>query len=332
MNKKLILPIIALCFPLWVQSASLSEPASLREVIPFDALGYVRIPNPWGLVAPKDNVLKGALAHEQHVQQIQHLETSVYQNILKKSEAIHPALTLFFHHLRSPVEAIVLLPDNAPPTLVNALISAKLNFTSIDEVNRFVKELVAKTPVLSVKNEMSKTGDATLMVGPISILLHYDLDTQTLSLMGGMAPTQALFQQMLSLPKIKKHPMYDLENQIDASHQGYFKWLNLQKILSLMPMPPQIATDLQKWGLTNLRAIALGWGVRDGKGRLARVGWIENPPILNNNLRWVLLPTLHELTYFSHVGWAKSFDCPPSSLKKWWATKRRCPPYLAPKN
>ncbi|MDM8562097.1 hypothetical protein QUF54_01965 [Candidatus Marithioploca araucensis] len=25
----------------------------------------------------------------------------------------------------------------------------------------------------------------------------------------------------------------------------------------------------------------------------------------------------------SHVGCAKSFSCPPSSLKKWWATKRR---------
>jgi len=33
----------------------------------------------------------------------------------------------------------------------------------------------------------------------------------------------------------------------------------------------------------------------------ARVGWVENPPILNNNLRWVLLPTLHELTYFSLI-------------------------------
>jgi hypothetical protein len=32
---------------------------------------------------------------------------------------------------------------------------------------------------------------------------------------------------------------------------------------------------------------------------------------------------------YSHVGWAKSFSCPPSSLKKWWATKRRCPPYMA---
>jgi hypothetical protein len=31
----------------------------------------------------------------------------------------------------------------------------------------------------------------------------------------------------------------------------------------------------------------------------------------------------------SQVGWAKSFSCPPSSLKKWWATKRRCPPYIS---
>jgi len=29
----------------------------------------------------------------------------------------------------------------------------------------------------------------------------------------------------------------------------------------------------------------------------ARIGWVENPPILNNHLRWVLLPTLRELNY-----------------------------------
>ncbi len=335
MNKKLIMPTIALCLPLVVQSASLSEPTSLREVIPLDALGYVRIPNPWGLVSPKDNALKEAFAHEQHVQQIQHLESSIYQNILKKVEVIHPALTLFFHHLRSPVEAIALLPDNAPPTMVNALISAKLNFTSIDEVNRFVKELVAKTPVLSIKNEMSKTGDATLMAGPISILLHYELDTQTLSLMGGMATTQALFQQMLSLSKIKQHPMYDLENRIDSSHQGYFKWINLQKILSMMPIPPKIAADLQKWGLTNLRAIALGWGVRDGKGRLGviidapKAGYREFFPPISNDLSLTASGKPGTVISLSipALGWLKGFEkiaekeMKPEQFKRYQSSK-----------
>jgi serine/threonine-protein kinase HipA len=40
------------------------------------------------------------------------------------------------------------------------------------------------------------------------------------------------------------------------------------------------------------------------------------------------VPPIEKQSY-SHVGWAKSFSCPPSSLKKWWATKRRCPPYMA---
>ncbi|MCK5524423.1 MAG: hypothetical protein KAI83_14930 [Thiomargarita sp.] len=31
-------------------------------------------------------------------------------------------------------------------------------------------------------------------------------------------------------------------------------------------------------------------------------------------------PTWLTIIIFSNVGWAKSFSCPPSSFKKWWAT------------
>lgn len=324
MHKKFIL-LFALFFPALVQSAPLSEPASLRETIPLDAIGYLRIPSPWGVfTTPKGSLLAGALAHEQHVQQIQNVEASVYQNILKPLEALtHPGLTFVFHHLRSPVEAVVLLPQNAPPPLANILISAKLNFTSIEEVNNFLKKVVAKTPPLMITSEVSAEGYGALMAEPVPVFLHYDVNTQTLKLMGGMMANEALFRQTLSrLVPVKQHPMYALENWIDTSHQGLFQWVNLQRILPLVfgMIPPQVAQDLvpdlNKWGLLDIRGAALGWGVRDGKGRLSvmidapRTGYRKFFPAISNNFSVTASGKPGTVASLSipALGWLKGFE------------------------
>jgi len=294
MTKKFVF-IVALLFPILGQSAPISEPASLRAVIPLNAVAYVRIPNPWGFFSsPKDNMLKGALEHEAHVQQIENLKASVYQNIVKKAgNLVPPAMALFLHHLRSPIESVFLLPEQAPPTLGNVLISAKLNITSIDEFNDFLKAVVAQAPNLKIFRELSTDGYGILTTGPIPVFIHYDINSQTLNMMGGLAANQDIFQQTLSkLVPIEQHPMYEMESRIDSSHQGFFKWINLEKILPLfqLAIPPKAALNLQKIGLLNLRAMALGWGIRDGKGRLSfmidapRTGYREFFPPISNNL------------------------------------------------
>jgi hypothetical protein len=269
MNKKLVF-LIVLLFPTLLQSAPLSESAALRATIPLDAVSYLRIPNPWGLFAtPKGSVLNDALAHKQHVQQVQNVEASFYQNVLKKAGSLlHPGLPLLFHHLRSPIEAIALLPENAPLPTMSLLISAKLNFTSFETLNDFLQELVAKTPPLMLTEKLATDSYGVLTVGPVPpILLHYNIETQILSLMAGMTVNSSLFKQTLaSLTPVTQHPMYDLEKQVDTSYQGFFHWLNLQRVLSGI-IPPMIAEDLQKTGLMDIRAIALGWGVSDSKGR-----------------------------------------------------------------
>ncbi|MDM8559987.1 pilin [Candidatus Parabeggiatoa sp. HSG14] len=293
--KKAFFLIIVCLFPVWATGTPLSEPASLRDKIPEDAVGYIRIPNPWGFFSsPKGNVLNDALANEQHVQQIQNLEASIYQNLLKKAEDFsHPALTLFLHHLRSPVEAIFLLPENTPPQLGNVFLTTKLNFTNIDEINIFLKELIGKTAVLQIINALSSDGYGTLMAGHLPIFAYYDINTQTLSLMGGMAANQDIFQQTLKqLSPVKQHPMYDIEDRIDTSHQGYFNWLNIKRIFPLFQMgiPSHVALNLHKWGLLNIRALAFGWGVKNGKGRISLVvdmpksGYNQLFPAISNTL------------------------------------------------
>ena len=295
MNNKFFVLIVALFVPTLVQSAALSEPASLRESLSLDTVGYVRIPSPWGIFStPKDNALKGALENEQHVQQIQKLEASFAKNVLKKGEKFtHPAVTLFFHHLRSPIEAVFLLPkETMSPMLVNVLISAKLNFTSIEALNKFLAKMVAKTPYLSIQSPVSADGYGILAAQILPVFVHYDVNTQTLSLMGGLTASQDQFQQTLSQKTpTKQHPMYGLENRIDTSHQGYFSWVNLEKLLPLLSvaLEPGMWLELQKWGLLDLRGAALGWGVKDGKGRLSfmidapRTGYREFFPAISND-------------------------------------------------
>lgn len=295
MHKKIIL-IIALLFPIMGQTTPLSEPASLRQFMPPNAIGYIRIPNPWGF---NDNILNGALADEQHVQQqLQNLETAIHQNLLVKGkEFIHPLVTLLLHNLRSPLEAVFLLPEQTPPTFTNLILSAKLNFSSIDEVNQFLKTLVAKNPKLQLKNELSTEANGVLIAGPLSIFLHYDLNTQRIFIMTGLMVSPDLFQQALAkfngaAEPTKDHPMYEMENRIDTSHQGYFSWINLQKILPAIQanIPPRKLLSLQKWGLLDFRAIAVGCGTRDGKGRLSivvdapRTGYRALFPAINNDL------------------------------------------------
>ncbi|OAD21960.1 hypothetical protein THIOM_002259, partial [Candidatus Thiomargarita nelsonii] len=108
-----------------------------------------------------------------------------------------------------------------------------------------------------------------------------------------IAANQEIFQQTLSrLVPVKQHPMYEMENRVDSSHQGFFNWVNLEKILPLfqLAIPPQVASNWQKWGLLNSRAVALGWGATEGKGRFSIMidapiaGYREFFPPISNNL------------------------------------------------
>lgn len=274
MFKKVFLLILVLVFPIVTQGMPISEPATLRSKLPDNIIGYVRIPSIWGLFsAPKDSSLQGALKNPQHIKFVEQLITSVNQNILEKSGVLaHPAIALFFNHLRSPIEAVALLPDNAPFPMVQVLLSAKLTFNSVEESKQFLQKLVEQLPELKVINEMSPDGYAMLSAGgAIPVALHYNAETHLISAMIGMSATQPALKQLLTqLAPNEKHPMYVLENQVDSTYQEYFQWINVQRILPLLQAttPPEELQKLNKWSLLDIRAIAMGWGTSNGKGRL----------------------------------------------------------------
>ncbi len=126
--------IIVLLFPFHVQSSD------LREKIPTNALGYMRIPNPWAMFSSsKDTVLKAALSNEENLKQVQKLKAAISANIIEQQKLFHPVFTILNNHLLSPIEAVVLAPENGPIVLSNLLLSAKLNFDSIDAMNQMLE-------------------------------------------------------------------------------------------------------------------------------------------------------------------------------------------------
>ena len=271
MYKKALFILLLLC--LLFAPGSVFAEVTLRAKLPADTVGYIRIPSPWGFFThPKNNVLKDALGNDEHVRQLNKVEASIHKNILQKAEPfVGPLPTLLLHQLRSPIEVVFLLPENAPAPIPNALVSATLNIDSIEALNALLKTLADQAPLLAILSEVAVDGYGVLMLEHNPIFLHYDPTSHNLSLMFGITADKQLFQKTLSeLAPVATHPMYPLEDQIDASRQGLFLWLNAQRLLPLLQSGMSTAErrDLQRLGLMSTRALALGWGTNKSKGRL----------------------------------------------------------------
>ncbi|OQW94925.1 MAG: hypothetical protein BWK79_04220 [Beggiatoa sp. IS2] len=321
--KKYFLLILLFLLP----AVSLSEPATLREKIPADALGYVRIPNPWDFLASPTLTDKGIQ---------QSLQSAIGQNVFKKIETVtNPTVTLLLSHLRSPLEVTFLLPQaNSPIPLANVLTFAKLDLDSLKDVNELLKEISKNTPSLKVVSEFSQAGYAALVFEPLFIFLYYDTSSKGLYILAGPAANQETFERNLQqLVTVEKHPMYELENKIDTSHQGLFQWINLQKILTFFQatIPAAEAKILQKWGFFNIRGLASGWGTREGKGRLQlildapKAGYRELLPHIRNTLSLtaagkpdtLLALALPALDLLKSVEKVLAKEINPESLKKY---------------
>ena len=287
MNKKIFYLLIIFFLPSLAISSE-TEPL-LREIIPAQALAYVRIPNPWSFTLEKENAFKNVLANKQHKQYIQQLESAIYQQFLKPSEETYPELALLLHHLRSPIEMMALQVSHIQPRV---FVSAELDFDSLEEFNQFLEKIIAKTGFLTIQRLVSTTENGILMAGPISIFVKYNPETHKLNLMGGIAATEDSLEKILELPKVKNHPMYEMENQLDSEHQGLFTWINAEKILPFLQMAIsfEIQEQLGKWGLLDVQQLAFGWGVANGKGRLGltvklpKTGYREFFPVVSGNL------------------------------------------------
>lgn len=240
----------------------------LRSQLPAGAMTYVRIPHPLGLLAmPKGNSLDSALGSQANITNF----LSIQQGLLDNLAPDFPPARLL-ETLRSPIEVAVM-----PVPVPSGIIATTLSFRSNEAFEGFIAELSQFAPV-QLQAPLDDRGFGQLVTPPLqlgplsfSILVNFDASTGRLAIFASPLADRAAFAGLLEpAAEAPAHPMGTLESQIDDSGQGLLAWVNVAMGLQAgaMMMPPDVTQMLTATGANQLRAIAIGAGVADGKGRL----------------------------------------------------------------
>ena len=276
-----------------------ADKAILRNKVPENALAYFRIPNPWGFfAAPKGNPMALALAHPANIDAVKQLQQSLHEltkNYLNDPQAEVMA-SLLLYHLISPVEIMLTIPDaKSRAPLPNILITAKMNFKLIDEVNAWIEKSTSVNRNVRLIKSLGQDGYGLMALGPLAFQVYFNMTDQQLWFMYEPgANDTALKNKLASLKLVDTltHPMFKLEQQIDQSQRGLFNWLNIGKAMPMLDtmLKPQLKTQLKALGLYEVQSIASGWGVSEQKGRLKVI--VERPnkglrqfsPVISNKM------------------------------------------------
>lgn len=273
----------------------------LRRQLPAGTISYQRIPHPLGLLAiPKGNTFDAALGSEANIDNLIAIQQAFVGNLGAELPPVR-----WFDALRSPIEiAAAGLP--AP----SAMLGATLRFRANADFEAFIDELGEFAPV-ALAGPLDEEGFGQLVGAPVPILLHFDDATGRLALYTGMVADPAAFASLLEPPAGGgDHAMHALEAQIDDSGQGLFAWVDAASALPMGAafMPPDLLQSLNAAGIDRMRALAVGTGVANGKGRLKLVadlgsGDATRPlPVLSNEITATAVGEIRKLFLLSLPG------------------------------
>jgi Tfp pilus assembly major pilin PilA len=244
--------------------------AFLRKQLPPGVLTYGRVPNLLGLLTmPKQSQLDAALRSEANITNVANIQEGLAQNVLALPAFSDPRIKFLAHAVRSPVEVAGLLTPN--PT---ALIGVTLTTRSVADFNQLFTELGQVSPSVSLAAPLDDQGIGELAGLPLAAFVKFDPASGRLLLLAGPNLDRAVFERILgSLPaELKDHPMYALEQKIDASGQGLFLWADMGQVVQMaQTSSPAVAQQIGRAGLGGLRGFAFGVGTANGKGRLSFV-------------------------------------------------------------
>ena len=250
---------------------------SLHDALPADAIAYLRLAGNGDFVGPAPGTaLYQAVTREPLAERSHHMMAAVAGQLADDPDlrAAAPWLSLLAR-LRAPIELVALLPPGRPATMANLLLRSGVAVDSVDGLNEMIAEWAAQNPELTLATPMPAGGVGLLRyAGSVPVLYSFDADASILYVMSGMAADAPSLQRAVaSLQPISDHRMYAIEAQIDTSGQGPFLWLDPSRIApALMAGADPQAGGAMAMGMAGaVRSVALGWGVRDGKGRLALV-------------------------------------------------------------
>ncbi len=248
----------------------IASPAWLSQRLPDDAIAYVRIPSPWGLVAaPDGRALDPLLASEAHVKAIDAIKNAFANDPEIARTGLQPLLRFFVDDLASPLEIAALGMNKVASPATNALITFKVRYKNVDELNKAVTAL-ATVPSVQLQATFDVNGDAQITLDGKPAFAHFDTADQRVTVLAGMSANATELAERLKNLNLHAHAMRASESRIDQSGQGFFLWLSIE---SLRPMASMaLASPDKKFAndiVSQTRSVALGWGTVNGKGRVS---------------------------------------------------------------
>ena len=277
-----------------LKMANFKEKAWLRQVLPPNAVGYVRLPTLAYLYDNVDNGFKYAQGNEAHVNLLKQMQQGFYDNLLAKVEpAERPVYNLLVKHINGPLELAILMNDQNP-TAPTVLLATNLDIKDNAEFSQLLSGLTANQPMIAETQAINAQGVGALTIAPMAVNAVYRFDGKTGQLT--MAVSNMLDQTQLettisSLSPAKSHSMYAAEKQIDESGKGLFGFVDVKAILPKadMMLPPEAKAGMQMSGLDKVNSIAFGYGASQSKTRLKvlidmpSVGFRAYLPTVANN-------------------------------------------------
>ncbi len=241
----------------------------LRDHLPDDALIYVRIPHPFGLLAmPKGNVMDPALRSRANAEAVSAIRRGISDNVFGIMPAFdNPLLAGLERHLRSPVEFAV-LTGQAP----SLLLAASLDVKSRSAFEELIGVFAGQGPGLA--GPLDEQGVGEIAGSGIPVFVRFDEAAGRLLANVGPAVTEESFAALLPLvSRNDDHAMLAMERRIDESGQGFLNWIDAERALPMLQltMQPDQYGRLVALGLDKVSAAATGFGVANGKGRFAVV-------------------------------------------------------------
>ena len=257
------------------------QAAFLNDHLPESAFAYARIPNLWSFFGTaKGNIFDTALNAKPFFDSLNGIKNGFNENIIPdiSDENIQIITRLILKNLTSPIEAIAITGvDPAVPT-PNLVISAAVDFKSVDEIQKTLETLAEKAPEIEIKKAMQADGYAELNIAKMSTQLQWNKEQSRITLLLGLSLSpNNLTDTIKTFVANPDHPMKVTEKTIDTSGQGFFLWANpreLARVSGAVGMQNQIA-PLAVMGVNSMKSIAIGEGSSGGIKRLKYV--IEMP-------------------------------------------------------
>ncbi|WP_168204246.1 pilin [Aliikangiella coralliicola] len=247
-----------------------SGKAWLREKLPNNALAYIRMPSPWFLFSGQDNGFNYAHGNKAHVDAIKNIQAGLQEGLIKQLTGSSAINQFFMTSINGPIELSLVQPE-AGQMMPLIMLATSLKFNSIDEFKQPFEAAINNEPMAQLSKATDAKGEGLVRIQNAESFYQYDATTRQFVLFAGMGATiDSMKRVYAAMQSQQEHPMYSAESQIDESGLGLFTWLNPKAILPAVKpfVGPDKLAGFEAMGLSQMNAVAFGYGVSDKKTRM----------------------------------------------------------------